>query len=339
VDQTNIETTFVPSPLQPGAAARFLARLMISDGRRCTVGLILAALLGLLIGCGREQPAVSQAQNPRSQGAAAQSVSPRVAAMSADTLREAARKALLEQRLYAPAGNNALEYYVVLRDKVPNDAAVASAVTDLMPYALIAIEQSIAREEFGEALRVHALMVQADPQAPEITRLRRAIRDGQARVAQRTTEASTANPAQTAAGPEAKTERRPAAQRERAHAARQSNSEPDQAQARVKRKSDPAAAPASAQSAPEASTQRSGLRAISTPSPSYPIDALRAQRTGELVVEFTVNQDGSVSNPRVVRANPPRIFDREVLRVVRRWRFEPVAEPITTRRTIEFKLD
>jgi protein TonB len=62
-------------------------------------------------------------------------VSEAVAAMSADQLRESASTALREQRLYAPAGNNAMEYYLALRDKAPSDPAVASALTDLMPYA------------------------------------------------------------------------------------------------------------------------------------------------------------------------------------------------------------
>ena len=46
--------------------------------------------------------------------------------------------------------------------------------------------------------------------------------------------------------------------------------------------------------------------------------------------------DGSVTNARVVRATPARVFDREALNAVRRWRFEPLDAPVTTRRTIGF---
>ena len=42
------------------------------------------------------------------------------------------------------------------------------------------------------------------------------------------------------------------------------------------------------------------------------------------------------ADPRVVRATPARVFDREALNAVRRWRFEPVDAPVTTRRTIGF---
>ncbi|MGH8032333.1 MAG: energy transducer TonB, partial [Luteimonas sp.] len=91
----------------------------------------------------------------------------------------------------------------------------------------------------------------------------------------------------------------------------------------------PAPAPAPASPGPE-------LRAISTPAPRYPPEALRSGTAGEVQVEFTVAVDGSVSAARVVRAIPPRVFDREAVAAVRRWRFEPVAAPVTTRRSIGF---
>ena len=45
-----------------------------------------------------------------------------------------------------------------VRDKLPDDAAVKSALTDLQPYTLIAAEQSLAREDFPEAQRLVALI-------------------------------------------------------------------------------------------------------------------------------------------------------------------------------------
>jgi protein TonB len=112
-------------------------------------------------------------------------VSEAVAAMSADQLREAASAALREQRLYAPAGNNAMEYYLALRDKAPSDPAVASALTDLMPYALIATEQSIQREDFAESQRLYALMEKTDATAPALPRLKQTIAQQQQAVAAR----------------------------------------------------------------------------------------------------------------------------------------------------------
>ena len=78
------------------------------------------------------------------------------------------------------------------------------------------------------------------------------------------------------------------------------------------------------------------LRVVSAPSPRYPPEALRAGTSGEVLVEITVAPDGSVTNARVVRATPPRVFDREALNAVRRWKFEPIDSATTTRRTLAF---
>ena len=114
-----------------------------------------------------------------------QPVSAQIAAMSVDQLRAAASAAQGEQRMYAPAGNNAMEYYLALRDKQPNDAAVSSALTDLMPYAVIATEQSIARDDFAEAQRLIGLMEKTDKAAPALPRLKQSLGDSQASFAQR----------------------------------------------------------------------------------------------------------------------------------------------------------
>ncbi|MFC0092607.1 MULTISPECIES: energy transducer TonB, partial [Xanthomonas] len=95
----------------------------------------------------------------------------------------------------------------------------------------------------------------------------------------------------------------------------------------------PRPAPAAAAAAAPAAQS---LRPISTPAPRYPAEALRSGTSGEVLVELTVGTDGSITASRVLRANPPRVFDREALNAVKRWRFEPVAAPVTTRRTLSF---
>jgi protein TonB len=280
----------------------------------------------------------------------APAVSAQVQAMSADQLRAAATKALGENRIYAPGGDNAMEYYLALRDKQPSDPAVTSALTDLMPYTLIATEQSIGREDFVEAQRLSALLEKADPKAPALPRLKQTIANAQLAVAaraetektkevtdaeakaleekrlaqqaeqQRAAAAALATQQQQDAARAAEAERTAAAQREAAAAAQR------EAAART------AAAPAAAKPA-AASTS---LKVVSSPSPRYPPEALRAGTAGEVLVEITVGTDGSVTNARVVRATPPRVFDREALNAVRRWKFEPIDAPTTTRRTLAF---
>ena len=91
-----------------------------------------------------------------------------------------------------------------------------------------------------------------------------------------------------------------------------------------------------AQQAAASTATAADLRPISTPAPRFPPEALRAGQSGEVQVEFTVGTDGSVTNARVVRSNPARVFDREAVSAVRSWRFQPLPNAVTTRRTIGF---
>jgi len=116
---------------------------------------------------------------------AAPVVSAAVAQMTPEQLRDAARKAYDDNRLYAPTGNNAMEYYLALRDKQPGDASASSALSDLLPMAVIATEQGIAREDFDEAKRLVALIGKADPNHPALARLKASIDKGVALAAQR----------------------------------------------------------------------------------------------------------------------------------------------------------
>lgn len=316
--------------------------------------------------CSKEEPATPGAAAPGTPAAPAAppkpAVSAEVAAMGADQLRDSASTALREQRLYAPAGSNAMEYYLALRDKQPNDPAVASALTDLQPYALIATEQSIVREDLIEAQRLYALMEKTDPQAPALPRLKTSIAVAQQAVAQRavdeqarTEEASKrqaelekerlkqqqeaqqqaakqlaqqqAAPAAAATPAAADT----AAQREAA----QREADRRAAEQRAAQQREQEAAAAAAAAAPPARAA-SELRPISMAQPRYPAAALRARQSGQVQVEFTVAPDGSVSSARVVSAEPDRVFDREAVAAVKRWRFQPVDSPVTTRRTIAF---
>jgi periplasmic protein TonB len=324
-----------------------------------------AALVLAIAACGGDKPATDDPAAPpeavaQTPQAPTQAVSAQVAAMSVDQLREAARAAQAEQRMYAPSGNNAMEYYLALRDKQPNDAAVASALTDLMPYALIAAEQSIARDDFAEAQRLYALMEKTDKAAPALPRLKQSLTDAQSSFAQRqqqqevdaeTEKARLAKLEEDRKKAQEETQRLAAErlaqqQQQQAAAAAQAQREAADREAAqraaaqreaAQREAAEREAAARAAAAQPAAASASDLRAISTPPPKYPPEALRAGTSGEVLVEFTVATDGSVSSARVVRGNPPRVFDREAVAAVKRWRYQPVASPVTTRRTIGFK--
>src|SRR3546814_5420424 len=141
-------------------------------------------------GCKKEQGAAAPetaagAAATTEQAAPEAAAADKVSAMSVEQLRDAASKALRQQRLYAPEGDNAMEYYLALRDKDPSDPAVSSALTDLMPYILIATEQSIGREDVSEAKRLFALMQKTDAKAPALPRLETAIASAETAAARR----------------------------------------------------------------------------------------------------------------------------------------------------------
>ncbi len=85
----------------------------------------------------------------------------------------------------APAGDNAIEYYLALRDKTPDDASVKSALTDLLPYTLIAAEH-LGREDYTEAQRLVALIEKVDASAPALPRLKDGLSKGVENAAKRT---------------------------------------------------------------------------------------------------------------------------------------------------------
>ncbi len=57
--------------------------------------------------------------------------------------------------------------------------------------------------------------------------------------------------------------------------------------------------------------------------PQYPRDAAMNQIEGYVTIEFTITESGSVRDPRVIDSDPPRVFDREAIRAILRWKFKP----------------
>lgn len=328
------------------------------------VSLVLA--LGLVLAaCSKEETGQQGAATAPTAApvTAENAVSAKVSAMTPDQLRAAASKAYSENRLYAPAEDNAVEYYLALRDKQPGDASVSSALTDLLPMTVIAIEQSVNREDFADAQRLAALLEKADAQHPALARLKTSISAQQQSVAARTEQKTLTAEEDAKKQLELESKRLADQKKQQEDAAKQlvaqqstdSKRVADQQSIDSKRVADQQAAEqrAAEQKAAEqrAAPQRTAaatppaaasasapaeLRALSTPPPKYPADALRAGTSGEVQIEFTVGTDGTVTAARVVRSNPARVFDREAVNAVRRWRFQPVDAPVTTRRTIGF---
>jgi protein TonB len=324
----------------------------------------VALALGLsLAACGKKEEAAAPAaaaastQQAAAEAAAASAAKQQaaaLAALSADELRNRGRQALREQRIYTPAGDNAMEYYIALRKKTEKpDPSAESALMDLQPYAVIAAEQAIGRKDWLEAERLRALIAAADPQAPSLARIADSIAKGKASAAQEEALAATKTAEEKAAADAAK--RKAEADAKAAAAANQA------AAAAAVAKPPPVAAPTPAAPPPQQTASRpapteaaparpepaapapaparsSGdLVAVSTPQPAYPPQAQRSGTKGQVVVSFTVNPDGSVGDVNIVSAKPRGVFERNVQSAVKKWRFQPIAGSQQVTRTFDFE--
>jgi len=78
--------------------------------------------------------------------------------------------------------------------------------------------------------------------------------------------------------------------------------------------------------------------------PMYPREAAISGTEGWVKVEFTITETGTVKDPRVIDAKPARIFNREAIRAILKWKFKPrvidgVAVERRATQIIDFTLD
>ena len=87
-----------------------------------------------------------------------------------------------------------------------------------------------------------------------------------------------------------------------------------------------------------------GIIPIVTIAPNYPRKAAIAKIEGWVEMSFTITEVGTVVNPKVIASKPIRIFDREALRALLKYKFKPkvvdgVAMTQQATQKIEFKLE
>ena len=267
-------------------------------------------------------------------------------------LRNSARKAVMEQRWYKPSGNSALEYYLALHKKLGKpDESVDTALIDILPYAVIGMDQAIANFDDKEALRLEGLIRMADPNAPALARVSADLEKMKVRQVQ--AEQNKAQLEQDKLAKEAKAKEDAAKAREQATDSEQTTLPNTTAQQSTPTStapvtSVPAAAPTPVVQAPEPVVQappqvvpaakpvKASIQPISTPAPPYPPKAQQAGTKGQVVAEISINAAGDVTDVRIVNSTPPFVFDKTVLTTVRRWKFRGNGEDTTIRRTFAF---
>lgn len=57
--------------------------------------------------------------------------------------------------------------------------------------------------------------------------------------------------------------------------------------------------------------------------PRYPTKALKRGAEGYVVMKFTIDPTGKPVDVEVVEANPKRMFEREAIRALKKWKYQP----------------
>ncbi|HWR95842.1 MAG TPA: energy transducer TonB [Arenimonas sp.] len=257
-------------------------------------------------------------------------------------LRAKASKAVIEQRWYKPSGDSALEYYLALKRKLnAPDESVDTALTDILPYAVIGMDQAIANFDDKEALRLEGLIRMADPNAPALARVKSDLEKMKTRQAQAETDKASADV--LAAENEAKAKEDAAKAKEDAKKAKEESAKAEQTVAApVVQAPAPVvqAPPPPVQQAPapvvQAPAAKAAIVPLQTPQPEYPREALVAGTKGEVVAEISINGAGAVTGVRIISASPRGVFDKSVVSTVRRWKYQGNGENTTVRRTFVF---
>lgn len=263
-----------------------------------------------------------------------------VAGLDHDDLRTRAEQALREQRIHSPAGANAVEYYLALREREPDASGVSSALTELQPYLLIAGEQALARGDEGEAQRLLALVERVDAHAPALPRLRESLQRVQA--ANREESAALAAALSPPVVRIAPTKPAPAPVPAAAPARAATIEKVPSASPASVSVVEPVAPTPTPTSAPATKPERPPApvlpRLLSDSPPRYPAAALNRRLEGHVQLAFTIQPDGHVSDARLLSAQPQGVFDEAALAAASRWRFEATGQRVSTTRTLTFRL-
>jgi protein TonB len=301
----------------------------------------------VLAACSDKKDDASTAQTPvKTQKQVMKSSVDRLVQWPEKDLRDRARKAVMEQRWYKPSGNSALEYYLALKKKIGKpDESIDTALADILPYAVIGMDQAIANFDDKEALRLEGLIRMADPNAPALARVSSDLEKMKARQADAEIAKADAEEEKLADAKAKEEADRKAKEQAASVEQEQATAAPAPVRTAPAPVTPPPPTPTTVVPTPEPVVQapppqqpaaRAALEPISTPQPPFPREALLAGTKGEVVAEISIDGAGNVTNVRVISASPRNVFDKSVVTTVRRWKFRGNGESTTIRRTFAF---
>jgi protein TonB len=84
---------------------------------------------------------------------------------------------------------------------------------------------------------------------------------------------------------------------------------------------------------------RKGITPIAKVDPIYPREAIRAGvAKGKVVARLFIDEKGLVTEVRIVEADPPGVFNKEVMRALSQWKFQPEGEKFVGEVELTFTL-
>lgn len=244
---------------------------------------------------------------------------------SIDDMRSRAQAASQESRLFEPAKDNAFLWHVLIIEQDPEEVLSSNALLDMFPYAIMHAEEAIGDGKIEKARRVMDLMRRANPNAPALPRLESDLENKIAALAKAKED-----------------EERRLAEEEQRQEALAAQKEKDAEAARLAAEQQTAAPeptePAAPTPEPTQETAPAPVNLVIARSvqPEMPARAEREGISGSVTVQFTVQPDGSISNPVVTRATPSGYFDAAAINAVRQFRFQPIPRPTQGSQTFNF---
>lgn len=319
--------------------------------------LLMLALLTALSACS-DAP---QTTAPAKPDAAARVVAPTADAPIVDSTPELMRRAnqaFRDDRIVDPAGDNATELFLAVRERDPAYPGLSEALVEIMPLANFAFDSAIRNRDAAEAARLHGLIARIDANSAitqiassRLAGLTQSIADEQAdaeaarvatNAAKRTRVADASPSPSHAVTGSTSSASAPASNATRA-ASSSSLASPVRPAAAT-----PVPPPVAGTPVPATTIATTTATAIRPPqpiakiAPDYPPQARSRKIEGFVELEFRVTVNGGTEDIRVVRSEPEGLFDRNAVRALMRWKFKPaerngVPEAATTRTTMNFR--